>query len=154
MWIYVKLTCPYVTIDVWFISSQFGYSGCEVGASNKLQWQKTHLCIMHRGDDRHLHDRQPVNVFKRDNARQLNEEKTIRFYEGWWTMGVVEDGDEGLKIWSSSPLRPSWPWNRPSWSGLSGFDTPIWIFSVVSESDNYLMLFYDVWCVGRGIDVL
>lgn len=66
-----------------FVSGQFDYFGCEIGASNELQWQKIRFCILHKGDDRHLHEGKPVNALLGYDAWHLNDRHIIMFF---WRM--------------------------------------------------------------------
>lgn len=138
----MKLTCPCVTIDISFIFGQIGYSGSEIIASNELQWKKSHFYVLHSGDDRHLHDGLPNNLLKEVDVRQRNDDHTIRVLLSddergkWWHM---EKRDDILIV---IPMTIVVALRQTAMVWAVSFDVSIWIFSVVSEPGNYLMLFF------------
>lgn len=105
-----------------------------------------HFCILHRCDNRQLHDKKPVNMLKGMTFVSKMVVRPSGFFGGM----KDEASDEG--------------WRRGMTTAMAleqifmvwavSFDAPIQIFDDVSEVGDLLMLFYGVWCFEMWIDML
>lgn len=120
---------------------------CEIRASNGLQWQKTCFCILHRGDDCHLHDGNPPTCLKRTTPISWMIGRSSGSLEGWQTRWVMTNE---MEEWRDG-LHPhdDRHGSRTDCPGPSGQLLTRWfIFS---------MLFLNsiiIWCCFMVVDVL